>query len=102
MPAALGALLTTETLLFAGTSVAIALSAGSALGQRRRISAFALAAAAAALLVVVATGAVAVWWDAYGDDWPRRFSGQVTAACVLIGILAQPAFAVAVALNVRG
>jgi hypothetical protein len=94
-------LLAAESLLFAATTVAIALSAGSTLGVRRVIPPFRLAVASTTILLVVAFGAATAWWDVYVHAWPNSFTGSAQAVCILVGILAQPLFAAAVALNVN-
>lgn len=97
---ALSTLLTVESFLFGALNVGVALSAGSALGRRMPISPAGLAAASTALVCVLAVGAGSAWWDIY-SDWPDSLTGAIQAVCIAIGIVAQPCFSVAIALNVR-
>jgi hypothetical protein len=100
-PNALAALLTAESLLFAATTVGVALSSGGAFGVNRMIPPRAMAFASTTLLTFVAFGAATAWWDIYSDSWPDTFTGLAQAACILIAIVAQPLFAAAIALNLR-
>jgi hypothetical protein len=98
---ALAALLTAESLLFAATTVGVALSSGGAFGVNRAVPPFAMAVASTALLSLVAFGAATAWWDIYVDSWPGTFTGSAQAVCILTAIVAQPLFAGAIALNLR-
>ena len=98
---ALAALLTAESLLFAATTVGVALSAGGALGVRRVIPPRFMATASTTLLSFIAFGAITAWWDIYMESWPDTFTGSAQAVCIAIAIAAQPLFAAAVALNLR-
>jgi hypothetical protein len=98
---ALAALLTAESLLFAATTVGVGLSASSAFGALRPVRPFLLAVTATSILFVVAFGAATAWWDVYITSWRWTFSDVVQAVCILVGILAQPFFAAAIAVNIK-
>jgi hypothetical protein len=98
---ALAALLTAESLLFAATTVGVALSAGGALGVRRVIPPQLMAIASTTILFLIAFGALTAWWDIYMESWPDTFGGSAQAVCIAVAVAAQPLFAAAIALNLR-
>ena len=92
---------TMESLLFAGLSAAIALSAVGALARKTPVKPWLVARVTAVILAVVATGAALAWWDLFGGaDWPRGVNRKVEAVGILLGILAQPSIAIAISFNV--
>ena len=97
---ALSTLLSVESFLFAALNVGIALSASTALGRRLRVSPGALAIASTTVLSLLAVGAGAAWWDLF-SQWPDSLTGQTQAVCLALGIVVQPCFSLAIALNVR-
>lgn len=92
---------TMESLLFAGLSAAIALSATGTLGRRTPIPPWIVATITSVLLAVIASGAVLAWWDLFaGKNWPSGCNRRLEAIGILLGIVAQPLVAVAIARNV--
>ena len=96
---AFATLLTVESLLFATLGLANAL-----VGESRRdfmVSPQRLGAWVAALLSAVALCAVLMWTSVFGENWPCDARGAIVALVLLGAILAQPVFAVMVALALR-
>ena len=92
---------TMESLLFAGLSAAIALSATGTLGRKTPIEPWIVATIATVLLLVIAAGAVLAWWDLFGGrSWPASCNRRFEAIGLLLGIVAMPLIAAAIARNV--
>lgn len=92
---------TMESLLFAGLSAAIALSATGTLGRKTPIEPWIVATITAVLLMMIAAGAVLAWSDLFGGkNWPASCNRRFEAIGILLGIVAQPLIAAAIARNV--
>lgn len=92
-------LLTVESLLFATLGVANTL-----VGESRRhflISPQQLGVWVAGLLSAVAVCAILMWTSVFGENWPCDARGAIVALVLLGAIVAQPVFAVMVALALR-
>lgn len=91
--AALTTLLTVESLLFAGVAGAVAVSSTPGLAVSPRAAGQRLALGAAAVLTAVAVGASFAWARIFVVDWPSRLDEQIPAACLAVGVAAQPVVA---------
>jgi len=98
---ALTALLSTESLLFAALNVALGLTSPVEGGRPLLIGPRKLAFAAFWLLAGVAAGAALAWCDLFLGDWPSDPLALVPIFCLLGGILAQPVFALVIALGIK-
>lgn len=91
--AALGTLLTVESLLFAGVAAATSLSSGTALAVSPQSAARRLALSVTVVLTTVAVGAGFAWSRLFVGAWPSRLDEQIPAICLAVGIAAQPVIA---------
>lgn len=99
---ALGALLTTEGLLFAALGLAANLStAGGRRVRRLPVSGQVLGGVAVGALVIVALGATAAWLKVFASDFPSELSGVVIAVALIVAIVVQPTLAVLLGLGLR-
>jgi hypothetical protein len=97
----LSILLTTESLLFAGLTVAITLAGATPFGRQIAVLPVALACAATLILGVVAAAAVLSWTDLFaGSNWPKGHSRRVEAIALLSAIVTQPAIALSIAVGI--
>ena len=93
---------TMESLLFAGLSAAIALSASSVWGRVNAVEPAWVARFTAGLLLLIAAGAVLAWTDLFGGhNWPDGWNRRLEAIGILAGIVAQPLIALAISLNLK-
>jgi len=96
----LTALLTTESLVFAAISVSVSVGGKEAFGLRPFPPAAVLVVLAALTISFVGFGAALSWVDLFaGHRWPSGTDAQVGVIALLLAILVQPVFAIAVAVG---
>src|SRR5438874_774820 len=87
---ALGALLTTESLLLAVVGLAVTISSTTGRIPKLPIPATMLAGGAVALLAAVGAGAGVAWSELYLSPFPSDWSNRVIAVALLTAVAAEP------------
>lgn len=92
-PAALGLLITAESLSLAVISVIVAFSRGGRGIPNLPAKPFTLGVIATVFLSAIGIGAIAAWWGIYIGAWPCGFRENIVAVTIAIAAVVPPIFA---------
>jgi hypothetical protein len=98
---ALAVLLTTEALVFTAISVSLTFSNVSHHVPNLPLKPHQLGYVAAVLIGGLAVGALTAWWSVFASPWSCHFTKVVEGLAILLGIVAQPLMAWALARGLR-